>query len=108
MAEYDDIIHFRKAGLQRLRDAEELLQPPSITPNVSEASTRHLRGAMYLAGYGIECVLKEYIISPTPPARSLGKALEIREASGKSAFDLYSSAGHNLTGLLALKIWNRL
>ena len=67
MPEHDGISEYLKAGLHRLRDAEELLQEPSIILKESGADTRHLRGAVYLAGYAVECVLKAYLIQLGPP-----------------------------------------
>lgn len=102
MAEYDGILQFRSVGIRRLRDAEELLQPPTIDPYSSDANTRHLRTAVYLAGYSIECVLKEYIISRTPPAMTLDEALRIRAEKGLSVISVNSAEGHNLSALLKL------
>lgn len=67
-----------------------MLEPPTIEMKYGNAELRHLRGAMYLAGYAVECVLKAYIISLNPPARTL------REV----APNLITAAGHNLDTLL--------
>jgi hypothetical protein len=51
-----------KSAARRLKDAEELLQPPNADPQRSDADRRDLRGAMYLAGYAVESLLKAYLI----------------------------------------------
>lgn len=55
------------ASQQQLRDAAELLQPPSLDPTSPDALTRHLVGAMYLAGYAVECSLKEFLLRKFSP-----------------------------------------
>lgn len=50
------------ASQQQLRDASELLEPPTLDPTGCDAMTRHLVGAMYLAGYAVECGLKEFLL----------------------------------------------
>jgi hypothetical protein len=50
------------AKVQQLRDAQELLAHPTADAFGTDAHDRHLAGAMYLAGYAVECVLKAYII----------------------------------------------
>ncbi len=59
---YDGHSELVKAGPRRLQDAQELLEPPTLEPNRSDANYRHLCAAQYLAGYAVECVLKAYII----------------------------------------------
>ncbi len=83
MAEHDGLSQYRKAAARRLRDAEELLQPPSLASEEQGADTRHLRGAVYLAGYAVECVLKAYIISQAASAMSLAEAGEERRRAGE-------------------------
>ena len=61
MADYDGISQYWKAAARRLQDAQELLQPPTINADEQGAETRHLRAAVYLAGYAVECILKVYI-----------------------------------------------
>jgi hypothetical protein len=70
-----------------------LLQPPSIDPNAQGADTRHLRGAVYLAGYAVECILKVYIISRVSAANSLAEAIEKRRDAGLSLTDLEARFG---------------
>ncbi len=101
MAEFDGISEFVKSGPRRLRDAEELLQPPTLNPTEQGADTRHLRGAVYLAGYGVECLLKAYIISRQANCAHLSDARdEIRKS--KDIRDICSAAGHDLRYLLSL------
>ena len=89
------------AGPQRLSDATELLAPPSVNPEGRDADVRHLRAAMYLAGYAIECVLKAYIISRVPGTTTFTDALAQRPDCGlRRIRELRGSAGHNLIRLM--------
>src|SRR4051794_32059413 len=58
----DRLSDFVKSAPRRLKDAEELIEHPTADPQRSDADRRHLRGAMYLAGYAVECLLKAYLI----------------------------------------------
>lgn len=100
MAEFDGVSAFKKTAPRRLRDAEELLQPPTLQPNDSDAMTRHLSGAVYLAGYGVECVLKAYIITHNPPHQRLSEVRDVLLNSGALTKDICGSDGHNLGVLL--------
>ena len=102
MAEFDGITSYLKVGPRRLRDAAELLEHPTLEPNEAGAEQRHLRAAVYLAGYAVEVVLKAYIISKSPPAQSLGEAVTIRRARGLNVPDLLGAEGHRLDLLLSL------
>ncbi len=102
MAEYDGLTQYRKSAGRRLRDAEELLQPPSVALEEQGAKTRHLRGAIYLAGYAIECILKAYIISQSASAMSLADAIEERRQAGEQMPNILGADGHNLRLLLSL------
>lgn len=102
MADYDGISHYLKVAPRRVQDAEELLQHPSLNPNERGAEVRHLRSAMYLAGYAVECVLKAYLISHEPPAQSLAEVLKLRGERGKRIANLLGYEGHNLVLLLSL------
>lgn len=102
MAIYDGISEFVKSGQQRLRDAEELLQPPTLVSKEGSSQERHLRGADYLAGYGIECLLKAYIIHKHPPCLTLTEASEQMRTAGVPVQNLTGKAGHNLAYLLKL------
>ena len=101
MAEFDGVSEYHQSGLRRLRDAEELLQPPTLLPNESGAETRHLRGAMYLAGYAVECALKEYLLAQDSEV-SLAGWLEKRRASDREAPNLLSAEGHDIALLISL------
>jgi hypothetical protein len=63
MWQFDGKTDYIKAARMRLADAYELLEHPS-SPDPPEADrlpdpgVRHLRGALYLAGYAIEFALK--------------------------------------------------
>jgi len=66
---------FELASRRHLTDASELLEPPTSDASAPDASTRHLAGAMYLAGYAVECKLKEFLfkkfsllVTPAPGA----------------------------------------
>jgi len=66
------------------------------------AGERHLRAAVYLAGYAIECILKVYIISRVAGAVSLAGAIEDRRAMGEQIPNILGAEGHRLTILLSL------
>ena len=102
MPEFDGISEYVKSGLRRLRDAEELLQPPTLHPQEQGADTRHLRGAVYLAGYGVECLLKAYIISRQRNCVRLSEARDAIRAGGYPIRDICGEAGHDLRYLLSL------
>lgn len=75
MPEFDGLTTFRISGFHRLRDAEHLLTPPLVQTGEHGVTTRHLRGAMYLCGYGIECLLKAYLIAKYHPLQRLSEVL---------------------------------
>lgn len=83
MLEFDSIGDYVKAGPRRLADAKELLEQPTLEPDAPDAAHRHLRGAVYLAGYAVECALKAYIISRAPPAQRFLEAIERRRQEGE-------------------------
>ena len=102
MPEFDGLSDFRKSGYLRLRDAEHLLNPPLVDTNERGASTRHTRGAMYLCGYGVECMFKAYLIAQYDPFQSLSKVLgELRKAD-PNIRDICGASGHDLPYLLTL------
>ena len=85
-----------------MRDAEHLLSPPIGNSNERGSSGRHLRGAEYLCGYGVECLLKAYLISLHAPLQRLSQVLiELREKDSKVR-DICGSAGHDLNYLWQL------
>ena len=102
MAEYDGKTQYTKAAVKRLRDAEELLEHPSLAPRASGAERRHLRGSIYLAGYAIECVLKAYLITMDRRANTLTDVVNNRRRAGKKVKNILGSEGHNLISLLEM------
>ncbi len=102
VAEYDGYSYYRKSAWRRLRDAEELLASPTVSPHEQGASVRHLRGAIYLAGYAVECALKAYLISREPPAQSLEQVLQRWSDGGRATPKLLGAEGHNLFLLVSL------
>lgn len=102
MPEFDGLSTFRKSGYQRLRDAEHLLDPPTADVQESGVSTRHTRGAMYLCGYGVECLLKAYLIAQYPPLHRLSDVLLGLRKADPDVRDICGVAGHNLAYLLTL------
>lgn len=106
MAEYDGISEFLKVAPQRLGDAKKLLEP-AVNLQQQVGDTRHLRAAVYLAGYGLECVLKAYVISRQPPTKTLTETMNRRRSSGEQLKgealpDIQGAKGHNLPLLLLL------
>ncbi len=102
MPEFDGISEYVKSGFRRLRDAEELLQRPTLDPKEQGAGTRHLRGAVYLSGYGVECLLKAYLISRQWHCSRLSEAWDAIRAGGNPIRDICGEAGHDLRYLLSL------
>ena len=72
---HDTIRDYRRAAERRWSDARELMESPTRDAERSDAKQRHLRGAMYLAGYAVECMLKAYLIQQTN-APTLSSAME--------------------------------
>ena len=102
MPEFDGLTTFRKSGFHRLRDAEHLLTPPLVHTGEHGVATRHLRGAMYLCGYGIECLLKAYLIAKYHPLQRLSEVLLEMRKTDPDTRDICGSAGHDLRYLLVL------
>ncbi|GDX41052.1 hypothetical protein LBMAG21_13440 [Armatimonadota bacterium] len=102
MPEFDGLTAFRKSGFHRVRDAKHLLS--SIQENAEEqgAETRHTRGAMYLCGYGIECLLKAYLISQHPHLQRLSDVLVELRKTTPDVRDICGASGHDLPYLLTL------
>ena len=102
MPEFDGLTTFRKSGYQRVRDAEHLLTPPLVDTHEHGASLRRLRGAMYLCGYGVECLLKAYLIAQHGSLCRLSDVLlELRKGE-PNVRDICGVAGHDLSYLLIL------
>ena len=102
MAEFDHFSAYWKSGPHRLRDEEELLQQPTFMPAEQGADTRHLKGAVYLAGYGVECVLKAFIISRQRGCQTLAQARDSIRRKGNEIQDICTARGHDLQYLFHL------
>jgi HEPN domain-containing protein len=99
MPEHDRLEDYLTAGPKRLADARELLERPTLDAASKGAETRHLRGAMYLAGYAVECALKAYIIDRASPSQTFTEAVEALSAGLRVPLDFRGARAHNL-GLL--------
>ncbi len=107
MAEYDGISEFLKVAPQRIQDAKKLMEGVASTPQRQGIATQHLRAALYLSGYAIECVLKAYVIDRQPSTRTLTEAMNRRRSAGEQLRgeplpDIQGARGHNLPLLLLL------
>ncbi len=76
MPQHARLSDFVKSSPRRFQDALELMEQPTASGTRSDAATRHLRGAMYLAGYAVELLLKAYLIEQE-------RSQSIQEAQGK-------------------------
>lgn len=84
------------ASSQQIADAAELLEHPTRDAFGTDAHERHLFGAMYLAGYAVECALKAFLLRKFgPAATSAGTFVtfdaiksQVAAAAGKSLRDL--------------------
>ncbi len=100
-SEFHGVSEQRKAAIKRLRDARFLLDQQT-GQNWRDQSGLHSRGAMYLAGYAIECKLKA-IAMETFRCRTLE---ELRVKLGVDERDIYA---HGLELLAArLRLFDRL
>ena len=57
---------------------------------------------MYLAGYGVECMLKWYLISVAPGLDRLAQVSDELQRQGGTKKDICGAAGHDIPHLLAL------
>ncbi|MBM3475926.1 MAG: hypothetical protein FJX75_21875 [Armatimonadetes bacterium] len=96
---FDRIGDYVKAAPKRLDDARELLEAPTWGRERGDAAHRHLRAAVYLAGYVVECSLKAYIISRVPGARSFEDAIRRRAEEGETGLDFTGRRAHDLRAL---------
>ena len=103
---HETFLDFWKASHKHLRDARELIQPPTFDPMVAGNATRHLRGGWYLGGYAIECVFKTYLITTvldvSRSGATLTSACTTLRKRGKDVPDLLSAGGHRLSLLYGL------
>jgi len=103
----DTAEQYRRVALRRLEDAHELMEVPTRNPARSDAKTRHIRGAVYLSGYAIECLLKSYLIKQWN-AQTLNEAVELldkrRAHQGQAPVEniIRTAAGHRLVYLLQI------
>jgi hypothetical protein len=97
--QFDRISDYVEAAPKRLADARELLAWPTVDADGPDAAHRHLRGAVYLAGYAVECALKAYIISRVPGAQRFHEAITRRATAGETSLDFRGSQAHNLERL---------
>ena len=101
----DTIQDYTRSAFRRLEDARELLETPTFDSQRSDAGRRHGRGAMYLAGYAAECLLKAYLIQHMN-AQTLSAAVsalnEQRERRGLEPVEniARTAAGHKIMYLL--------
>ena len=105
MPRYDSQMQFAKVAKVEprcLRNVHALLTHRDAADAEQGADTRHLRSAIYLAGYCVECILKTYIIAKVPRAQTLSQAIEHLRERGKEVPNLLSAEGHNLYLLMAL------
>ena len=97
----DTIQGYQRSATRRLEDTRELLEPPTLDAQRSDADRRHLRGAMYLAGYAAECLVKAYLIqhmnAPTLAAAT-DKLNEQRRQQGLEPVEQIArtAAGHKI------------
>ena len=121
----DTAREYKRAAGRRFDDAHELMQMPTWDSQRSDAKQRHLRGAMYLAGYAVECLLKAYLIHQMN-AQTLGEATQVLDVQRASRGlrplrnILRTAAGHQIAYLIQLtdlqtaypgydlKLWGRL
>lgn len=100
MKQFDHISDYIKAAPKRLDDAWELLERPTWEPERRDARHRHHRGAVYLAGYAVECALKAYVISRVPGTQRFDDALAQRQQAGEMLPVLRGKQAHSLARLL--------
>jgi HEPN domain-containing protein len=74
---YETLSDFKQSGRKRLADAYELLEPPTRD---KRRSRQHNDGAVYLAGYALECALKAFLIRKAQQNNpSVGNLLEVAQ-----------------------------
>lgn len=98
MWQSDRLSDYMEAGRMRLQDAQELLQPPTLLPDDKTALTRHLRGAVYLVGYAVECALKAYLITASK-TETFSEAIRARCEAGEK-LNFSRGRSHNLELLM--------
>ncbi len=101
MWQFDGITDYIKAARLRLADAHELLQPPSALDvpgecDLPDSTVRHLRGALYLAGYAVECSLKAYILAQARSAETFSQVMDRRSGDGEAGLANWRDKSHSL------------
>jgi len=87
---------FRQLAPSHLANAYKLLERPLSNLCDCVRCEEHVHGAMYLAGYAVEFILKAYLI------HSLGKAdwREVVKELKRQGIDVTGARGHSLPTLL--------
>jgi hypothetical protein len=90
--EFSKIADQRKAAFKRLRDAVKLLNCPPGDDDWLEEKGLHARGAMYLAGYAVECKLKAV-------AMEIFRCRDLRELQSKWSVTEQDVFSHGLEAI---------
>ena len=90
--EFSKVTDQRKAAFKRLRDAKKLLDYQEAV-DWRQTKGKHARGAMYLAGYAIECKLKAI-------AMEVNRCRTLQELQAKWAVDERDVFAHGLESLI--------
>jgi len=87
---------FRQVAPTHLANAFRLLERPLSDLCPCTRCEVHIAGAMYLAGYAVECIVKAYV------TRSLGKTYwdEVVRELNRRGVDVKGGRGHDLPALL--------
>lgn len=93
-----------KCAMHRLRDAEKLMELTNSSSAAQKATRLYRRGALYIAGYGVECMLKAYIIH-SYNCKTLSEAAEKIRQNGIRVGQIdKGSAGHNISHLFDISL----
>lgn len=94
MADYEGIGFLIKAGKQRLKDAQVLLE--TTKPGRE-------RGAVYVCGYSVECLLKALLVAYSPGGLNTLSAATRAYRKGNPAFpSVTTKKGHDIRLLVEL------
>ena len=92
--QYEGIGFLVKAGKQRLFDAKSLM---------SSGKHERERGAAYICGYSVECLLKAVLISRAPGGpNTLTRAADAYRQNNPSFPSLATARAHDIGFLIAL------
>ncbi len=93
-----------KCAMHRLRDAEKLMELTNSSSGAQKAIRLYRRRAIYIAGYGVECMLKAYMIH-TYNCKTLSEAADRIRQNGISVGQIdKGSAGHNMIHLYNISL----